>query len=175
MVASGARTADALVDAALKEIRSAVKSRLSGRSKGGRSGSSGSGGGNAVIDLTESSFESEVLNSEDTWLVAFVAPWCGHCQRLKPEWAKAASELKGEVKLGQVDATVHTGLASRYGVRGYPSIKVSLPRAPAQRGRGAGSKQGIGERAGERLRDLQRRARTISPLYSPLSFLWSSA
>jgi thioredoxin-like negative regulator of GroEL len=50
----------------------------------------------------------------------------GHCQRLKPEWAKAASELKGQVKFGQVDTTVHQSLASQYGVRGYPTIKVFL-------------------------------------------------
>lgn len=54
----------------------------------------------------------------------FFAPWCGHCQRLAPEWAKAASELEGKVKVGAVDATVHTVTASRYQVQGYPSIKV---------------------------------------------------
>lgn len=49
---------------------------------------------------------------------------CGHCQRLAPEWAKAATELKGKVKVGAVDATVHTVTASRYQVQGYPTIKV---------------------------------------------------
>lgn len=45
------------------------------------------------------------------------------CKKLAPEWAQAAAELKGKVKLGVVDATVHTQLAQRYGVQGYPSIK----------------------------------------------------
>ena len=49
---------------------------------------------------------------------------CGHCQRLEPEWAKAASELKGKVKVAAVDATVNTITASKYDVRGYPTIKV---------------------------------------------------
>ena len=48
---------------------------------------------------------------------------CGHCKNLAPHWEKAAGELKGKVKLGAVDATVHQGLAGQYGVRGYPTIK----------------------------------------------------
>jgi protein disulfide-isomerase A6 len=70
----GARTAQGLVDAALREVNTAVKSRLSGKSSGGGSSSGGSGG-NAVVDLSESSFRKDVLDSEDLWLVAFVAPW----------------------------------------------------------------------------------------------------
>lgn len=42
---------------------------------------------------------------------------------MAPEWARAASELKGKVKLGVVDATVHTQYAQRYGVQGFPTIK----------------------------------------------------
>lgn len=45
------------------------------------------------------------------------------CKNLAPEWARAATELKGKVKLGVVDATVQTQLAQRYGVQGFPTIK----------------------------------------------------
>lgn len=48
----------------------------------------------------------------------------GHCKNLAPEWEQAATELKGSVKLGAVDATVHSNLAQKYGVKGYPTIKV---------------------------------------------------
>lgn len=51
-----------------------------------------------VIELTDSNFDSLVLNSEDLWLVEFYAPWCGHCKNLAPHWAQAASELKGKVR-----------------------------------------------------------------------------
>lgn len=67
----------------------------------------------AVIELTDENFDKTVLNSEDMWLVEFYAPWCGHCKNLAPEWAAAASELKGKVKLGALDATVNT-LKVRY-------------------------------------------------------------
>ena len=47
-----------------------------------------------VIELTASNFHSEVVNSDELWLVEFYAPWCGHCQNLAPAWKKAASNLK---------------------------------------------------------------------------------
>ena len=64
------------------------------------------------------------MESHDQWLVEFFAPWCGHCKNLAPEWETAATKLKGSVMVGAVDATVHTNLASKYGVKGYPTIKV---------------------------------------------------
>ncbi|CAG5122802.1 unnamed protein product, partial [Candidula unifasciata] len=126
----GGRTAQAIVDAALNAVNSLVKSRLSGKSgsssgggDGSKSSGSGSGDSKDVIELTDSNFESLVLKSQDMWLVEFFAPWCGHCKNLAPHWASAATELKGKVKLGALDATVHTVTANRYGVRGYPTIK----------------------------------------------------
>ncbi|XP_015757411.1 PREDICTED: protein disulfide-isomerase A6-like [Acropora digitifera] len=127
---NGARTAQAIVDSGLSALKSMVKDKLSGG--GRRSGSSGGkrqDGGKAgdekdVIELTDSNFEKEVLNTKDLVLVEFFAPWCGHCQRLAPEWAKVATELKGKVKVGALDATVHTVTAGRYEIRGYPTIKV---------------------------------------------------
>nr|4GWR_A Chain A, Protein disulfide-isomerase A6 [Homo sapiens]4GWR_B Chain B, Protein disulfide-isomerase A6 [Homo sapiens] len=81
-----------------------------------------------VIELTDDSFDKNVLDSEDVWMVEFYAPWCGHCKNLEPEWAAAASEVKeqtkGKVKLAAVDATVNQVLASRYGIRGFPTIKI---------------------------------------------------
>ncbi|NP_001086643.1 protein disulfide isomerase family A member 6 L homeolog precursor [Xenopus laevis] len=129
----GGRTADAIVDAALNSLRSFVKDRLGGRSGGSDSGrqshSGGSGGSKKdVIELTDDTFDKNVLNSDDVWLVEFFAPWCGHCKSLEPEWAAAATEVKektnGKVKLAAVDATVSQVLASRYGIRGFPTIKI---------------------------------------------------
>ena len=43
---------------------------------------------------------------------------CGHCKNLAPHWAAAATELTGKVKLGALDATTHTVMASKYQVGG---------------------------------------------------------
>lgn len=119
---NGQRTAQGIIDAALSEIKSKVKSQQSGGGSSSSGGNSG-GSGNDVVELTSANFDKLVLNSDDVWLVEFFAPWCGHCKRLEPEWTKAASELKGKVKLGTLDATVHDTKAQEYGVTGYPTIK----------------------------------------------------
>lgn len=114
---NGQRTAAGFAEAALAEAKKIVNSRL-----GGGSGSS-SGSKDDVVELTDDNFDKLVLNSDDVWMVEFFAPWCGHCKSLAPEWSKAATELKGKVKLGALDATVHQSKAAEYGIRGYPTIK----------------------------------------------------
>ena len=49
---------------------------------------------------------------------------CGHCVRLGPEYKKAASALKGVVKVGAVNADEHQQLGGQYGVKGFPTIKI---------------------------------------------------
>lgn len=117
---SGPRTASGIVDAAFKELRKAVNGKLGGKSSSG--GSEKAGDSEDVIELTDSNFEETVLKSDDMWLVEFYAPWCGHCKNLAPHWAKAATELKGKVKLGALDATEHTIISRKYGVQGFPTI-----------------------------------------------------
>ncbi|XP_041832618.1 protein disulfide-isomerase A6 isoform X1 [Melanotaenia boesemani] len=77
-----------------------------------------------VIELTPSNFNREVIQSDSLWLVEFYAPWCGHCKSLAPDWKKAATALKGIVKVGAVDADQHKSLGGQYGVRGFPTIKI---------------------------------------------------
>lgn len=62
-------------------------------------------GDSSVVTLTSDNFESEVLESDQLWLVEFYAPWCGHCKKLVPEFDKSAKALDGIVRLGAVDMT----------------------------------------------------------------------
>jgi len=74
-----------------------------------------------VIALTKATFD-EHLNANKYTLVEFYAPWCGHCKKLAPEFEKAASDLKGKVPLAKVDATEEKDVASKYSVKGYPTL-----------------------------------------------------
>jgi protein disulfide-isomerase A1 len=76
-----------------------------------------------VVDLTSDNFQSTIEKNSYV-LVSYTAPWCGHCKNLKPEFAKAATELKEKkIVLGNIDCTVEKDLCAQYQVQGYPTIK----------------------------------------------------
>ncbi|TKY48522.1 disulfide isomerase 1-4 [Spatholobus suberectus] len=75
-----------------------------------------------VVVLKEKNF-SDVVKNNRFVMVEFYAPWCGHCQALAPEYAAAATELKGEnVILAKVDATEENELGQQYDVQGFPTV-----------------------------------------------------
>ncbi|XP_072535579.1 protein disulfide isomerase family A, member 7 [Salminus brasiliensis] len=79
--------------------------------------------GSDVLELGDADFEVRV-EARDTVLVEFFAPWCGHCQRLAPEYEAAATRLKGTVSLAKVDCTVNSETCGKFGVNGYPTLKI---------------------------------------------------
>eukprot|EP00064_Thunnus_orientalis_P006274 superscaffoldBa00000648_g6290 len=151
----GGRSSQAIVDGAMNALRTLVKDRMSGKSGGSsykQSGGGSSGGGKKdVVELTDDNFDKMVLESDDVWLVEFFAPWCGHCKNLEPEWAAAAAavkeQTKGKVRLGAVDATVHQGVSGRYGIRGFPTIKIFRKGEEPEDYQGGRSRGDIIERA----------------------------
>ncbi|CAH2241080.1 jg13138 [Pararge aegeria aegeria] len=80
-----------------------------------------------VLELSDSDFSSAIAQ-HDTALVMFYAPWCGHCKRIKPEYAVAAGVLKDDdppVALAKVDCTEGgKGTCEKYSVSGYPTLKI---------------------------------------------------
>lgn len=77
-----------------------------------------------VIELTPQNFDKLVTETAETWLVKFYAPWCGHCKSSAPAFSKAAKKLDGVAKLGVVNCDEHQQLAQRFGIQGFPSLKV---------------------------------------------------
>ncbi|XP_051545976.1 protein disulfide-isomerase A3-like [Myxocyprinus asiaticus] len=76
-----------------------------------------------VLEFTDDDFDSRIEDHE-LILVEFFAPWCGHCKRLAPEYEAAATRLKGIVSLAKVDCTANSNVCSKYGVSGYPTLKI---------------------------------------------------
>lgn len=77
-------------------------------------------GGNKVLELSDRFLE---VKQEGAWLVKFYAPWCGHCKKLEPVWQQVAQALYNtDIRVGRVDCTKFTNVATEFGVRGFPTI-----------------------------------------------------
>ena len=75
-----------------------------------------------AIDVTEATFEQEVLKSETPVLVDFWAVWCGPCHAVSPVLEKIAEERKDELKLVKVNIDEEQGLSIKYGVMSIPTM-----------------------------------------------------
>ncbi|MDH4133950.1 MAG: thioredoxin [Gammaproteobacteria bacterium] len=79
-----------------------------------------------IADVTQDSFETEVLARSRTVpvLVDFWAAWCGPCKMLMPLLAKLADEYGGKFFLAKVNTDTEQALASRYGIKSLPTVKL---------------------------------------------------
>ena len=73
-------------------------------------------------DINDSTFESEVLKSENLTLVDFWAPWCGPCRKMGPLLDEIASEFEGRLKVVKINTDENLKTAKEYQIRGLPRI-----------------------------------------------------
>ncbi|SPO02573.1 related to disulfide isomerase [Cephalotrichum gorgonifer] len=82
-----------------------------------------------VLQVGAKNYDRLIAKSNHTSIVEFYAPWCGHCQNLKPAYEKAATNLAGLAHVAAVDCDddANKALCSTMGVRGFPTLKIVRP------------------------------------------------
>jgi len=101
-----------------------------------------------AIDVTEATWEDEVLKSDKPVLVDFWAEWCGPCHAVYPVLDKIAEERKDELKLVKVNIDVEQNLMLRYGIQSIPAIVLFRDGEPAAASIGANPKSIIERQLG---------------------------
>lgn len=76
----------------------------------------------AVLELTDANFESEVISSDQPVLVDFWAEWCMPCRMLAPTIEKLADQFAGKVKVGKVDTDSNRDVSVQYGISAIPTV-----------------------------------------------------
>lgn len=79
--------------------------------------------GNA-IDITDSTFESEVLKNDSVTVVDFWAPWCGPCRKMGPVLDEIAGEFEGKIRVAKINTDENLKTAKEYQISGLPSIVI---------------------------------------------------
>ena len=75
-----------------------------------------------LINVTEDTFENEVINASEPVLVDFSAVWCGPCKMLDPVVKQLAGEWDGKVKVVKIDADANPNILTQYSVLGIPTL-----------------------------------------------------
>ena len=75
-----------------------------------------------LVDVTDKTFESEVLKSDVPVLIDMWAPWCGPCRMVAPVLEKLSGQYEGKVKFCRLNVDENQVTPSQYGVRSIPNM-----------------------------------------------------
>jgi len=78
----------------------------------------------APVKVSDSSFQSDVLNSKKPVVVDFWAEWCGPCRMIAPALEELSSELGEKVTIAKINIDENPGVPQKYGVRGVPTLMI---------------------------------------------------
>ena len=74
------------------------------------------------LDLSDSNFEKEVLESSEPVLVDFWAAWCAPCKKLAPVIDELATSYGGRIKVAKLNVDEASMVAARYGIKSIPTV-----------------------------------------------------
>lgn len=95
------------------------------------------------MEITDSTFNEEVISYKGTVLVDCWAPWCGPCRMVAPILDKLAEEYRGKVKIVKLNTDENPGISSQYGIRSIPTMLIFRNGTQVNRLTGALPKQEI--------------------------------
>jgi thioredoxin 1 len=75
-----------------------------------------------IVQISDDTFESEVLKSPVPVLIDFWAPWCGPCRAIAPIVDQLADEYAGKLKIAKMNVDDNPRTPATYGVRGIPNL-----------------------------------------------------
>jgi len=77
-----------------------------------------------IINVTDATFEQEVLSSEIPVLLDYWAEWCGPCKMIAPILNDIADEYSGKIKVAKLNIDENPGTPAKFGVRGIPTLMI---------------------------------------------------
>ncbi|MFC1867429.1 thioredoxin [Thermodesulfobacteriota bacterium] len=75
-----------------------------------------------VLEVSDESFDSEIMNSDTPAMVDFWAEWCGPCKMVGPVVEELAGEYKGKIKIAKMDVDQNRQTPTRFGIRNIPTL-----------------------------------------------------